>query len=364
MVYIGLFVKGVGFLLLALSHDLTMAIAALSIIAVGIGLFKAAPSALLAQITQPGHESRNFTALYMSINIGSLIAKLTLMLVAFSLISHVTLFWVSTASSFLVLATFYLMRHTLKDVSTAGGAKGFDKSKFIKVLVLIPVLCFIVFMILSFKSLLTIITLSIGCLAIIYLCILAIKTPSVWAVVALMFILAPFNIVYVQLYTSFLSEAKANVGEILGQLMLVLNPLTIIIVGSIFLGIYKRFAIHDFYKMAMGTLLIAISCAIISNWNGGTGLVLTYIVNAIGELLVSAVGLGVVARYMPKSKVGIGTGIFFLMLAVWNVVGGHIASMTVDYSTQVVASMISTVAVVVAIIIVIGTYIWNRLAFR
>ncbi|WP_440993408.1 oligopeptide:H+ symporter [Cysteiniphilum litorale] len=360
MVYIGLFTKGVGFLILALSTHLSMAIFALSVIAVGIGLFKAAPSALLAQVTKLGEESKNFTALYMSINIGSVVAKLTLMLVAFAFIDYVSLFWISTISSFLVILTFYLMRHTLKDVSTAGGAKKFNKNQMKYIAVIIPVLSIVVSMILSFKTLLTIITIVVAVIAMLYLFKLALKTPSVWAVIALMFIIAPFNIVYVQLYTSFLSEAKANVGEVLGQLMLVLNPLTIVVFGSIFLGVYKRFAIHDFYKMAIGTLLIALSCGIISNWNGGTGLVLTYIVNAIGELLVSAIGLGVVARYMPKSKVGIGTGIFFLMLAVWNVAGGYIASMTVDYSTQTVAALISSVAIVVAVVIAVGTYIWSK----
>ncbi|MCF6768197.1 MFS transporter [Thiotrichales bacterium 19S11-10] len=356
IVYIGLFTKSIGFLVLALSTHIHMAVIALSIICVGIGLFKAAPSALLAQVTKEGDEDKNFTALYMSINLGALIAKLVLMLIAFSYMEYITLFWISTISSFLVLVTFYLMRHTLGHISTSGGAKSLNKKYLVSIALLIPILCFFVSIILTYKTLLTGLTVLVGILAIIYLVKLALKTPSVWAVIALMFIIAPFNIVYVQLYTSFLTEAKANIGPIFGQFVLVLNPLTIVVFGAIFLRVYKRLSIHNFYKMALGTALIAISCFIISNWTNAPGLFLTYITNAIGELLVSAIGLGVVARYMPKDKVGTGTGIYFLFLAIWNIAGGYIATFTVDYSTQAIASLISATAIGVAFIIFVSTY--------
>ncbi|WP_192483933.1 MULTISPECIES: MFS transporter [Cysteiniphilum] len=360
MVYVGLLTKGIGFFILAISPTLNMAILALAVIAVGIGLFKAAPSVLLAQVTKKGDEAKSYTALYISINIGALVAKLTLMLVALAFIDYVSLFWISTASSFLVIITFYLMRHTLVDISTMGGAKKLEKKQIIFMVAVIPLLCVGVLAILSFKSVLTIVTILTAIAAMLYLVVLAIKVPSVWAVIALMFIIAPFNIVYVQLYTSFLTEAKANIGDVLAQLLLVLNPLTIVIAGSVFLTLYKRFFIHDFYKMAIGTVLIGASCAIISNWTNEVGLILTYIVNAMGELLVSAIGLGVIARYMPKNQIGIGTGIFFLMLAVWNIVGGYVATLTIDYSTQTISTLISSVTIAVAIIIVVGTYIWNR----
>ncbi|MCF6776577.1 MFS transporter [Thiotrichales bacterium 19X7-9] len=360
IVYIGLFTKSIGFLVLALATNIHIATAALSIICVGIGLFKAAPSALLAQVTQKGDEDKNFTALYMSINLGSLIAKLVLMLIAFKYIGYVTLFWVSTISSFLVIITFYLMRHTLSNVSTKGGSGLLNKKYLINIGITIPVLCLFVSIILTYKLLLVGLTLIVGVIAILYLVALAFKTPSVWAVVALMFIIAPFNVVYVQLYTSFLTEAKSNLGTEMGQFMLVLNPLTIVVFGGIFLKVYKQFKIHNFYKMALGTAFIGLSCLIISNWNNNEGLILTYIINAIGELLVSAIGLGVVAYYMPKDKVGVGTGIFFLFLAIWNIAGGYVASLTVDYSTQTIALFISISAFVIAFIIFLVTYLISK----
>ena len=362
IIYIGLFTKGIGFLLLAYSTvtvNFHTAVLALAFVAVGIGLFKPAPSLILAQVTTKGDESKSYTALYAAINVGYLIGKLTLMLIAIKYIAFSTLFWISTISSFLVIITFYLMRNTLKDIQFKQ-AKELNLKYAVAITLFILISAFVLSMLLMHSSVLTTIAVIIAIIAMLYLIKIAIKYPPAWVVVILMFLFAPHTISYVQLYTSFLTEAKKNIGPVYGQFLLILNPIVIITCGLILRGVYQRYKTHDFYKIAIGTLLVAISCFIIANWNGYIGLTLTYIINAIGEILISAIGLGVVARYMPKAKIGVGTGVFFVMSSIWHIVGGQVAVLTTHYSTSSVAMLISIISVCFAIIIIVGTYLVNK----
>ena len=121
-----------------------------------------------------------------------------------------------------------------------------------------------------------------------------------------------------------------------------LNPLWIISLSPVLALVYSRLHQRDIsfavpYKFALGMTMCAMSFLILyaarffSNDSGMVSswwLIISYLFQSLGELLVSALGVAMVAELVPASIAGYVMGIWFLTSAVAGFLGASVASYT------------------------------------
>jgi len=121
-----------------------------------------------------------------------------------------------------------------------------------------------------------------------------------------------------------------------------LNPIWIVSMSPVLAYLYgslhkRNFLITTPYKFALGMTMCAFSFLIlyfarycysgngmVSSW----WLIVSYLFQSLGELLVSALGVAMVAELVPASIAGFVMGIWFLTSAVAGFVGASVASYT------------------------------------
>ncbi len=120
-----------------------------------------------------------------------------------------------------------------------------------------------------------------------------------------------------------------------------LNPLTIILLGPLLGQLWVKLEKHQLNptiptKFALGTILIGLGfsllyLAILYAHDGKIAfywLVLSYVLQSIGELLVSPVGLSMITQLSPRKVVGLMMGTWYFATAVANSLAGIAASFT------------------------------------
>jgi POT family proton-dependent oligopeptide transporter len=75
-----------------------------------------------------------------------------------------------------------------------------------------------------------------------------------------------------------------------------------------------------FLAMAAAATIVAHGSKVLPTW-----LIFTYLMNTLGELCLSPVGLSYTTKLAPKRLVGQAMGLFFLSLSLGNIVAGLIA---------------------------------------
>ena len=166
------------------------------------------------------------------------------------------------------------------------------------------------------------------------------------AALILTVISAGFWIFYTQGSTSLILFAKRNMGKhFLGlpidpEGTLFFNPFFIIIFSPLFSKLWTvlsrkkkdwstpiKFAWGVFF-MAFGYLVLGLGCrffgneALVSPW----WVAISYLFQAIGELLLSPVGLAMITALSPHKHIGIMMGVWFLIQAAASAIGGRLAT--------------------------------------
>ncbi|MCF6764594.1 oligopeptide:H+ symporter [Thiotrichales bacterium 19S3-7] len=155
-----------------------------------------------------------------------------------------------------------------------------------------------------------------------------------------------FQILYEQMQTSINFFAINNVKHTLlgfnveAQSFQALNPFWIILLSPIlsyfYIWLKKKNIIYNIYnKFASGMLLCGLAFivlylskflssdqGIVSSW----WLVLSYFLQSTGELMISALGVAMVAELVPAIISGFTMGMWFMFLSVGNLLGGYVAS--------------------------------------
>lgn len=325
----------------------------LAIIAVGVGLFKANPASLLSKI-YAGDAIKldgGFTLYYMSINIGSFISMSLTPIFAGIWGWHVA-FGLCAIGMLLALFTYIFLRHLVTAYGSSPDFKPIPLKTSGFVLGLTIMLVVISTWLLMHYTVSSWLIL-LGGLAVFFIFMKEIlKSPknersSLILCLILIFQAIVFFVLYLQMPTSLNLFALRNVEHQLWGIPIeaatyqVFNPFWIMLLSPILalaynqlagrgrdLSIPMKFALGAFFT-GVGFILLCFAIrygahhGIISGW----WLVLFYLFEGIGELLVSALGLAMVSRFVPQRLMGFTMGAWFLSTSIAGIISGYVSSM-------------------------------------
>jgi len=387
-ILLGLIVLALGYFWLALA-DKAHIFYALSAICVGNALFKANPSSLLAKCYSKGDKRLHggFTLYYMAINLGALAALLIGPLMS-SHYGYPAAFFVSFIGIMLGILNYYLQRHHIAHIPSPLDALPVGRWKM--VMIFFGILGAIILsnqllqQVYIAKKIVWVVSLLVT--GIYFGCVFREeKARALRMVVAFILMLeaVAFFVLYQQMPTSLNLFAVNNVHAVLFGLPLnpqsfqALNPIWIICLSPLLAYFYgflnKRGVSFQMpYKFALGMGCCGFSFIVIyfarffhddlgmvsSNW-----LVVSYLFQSLGELLVSALGVAMVAELVPHTISGFVMGMWFLTSSVAGFLGATVASFTAlptDVSPGLESLMIYTkvFAWIGIITLVLAFFLW------
>ncbi|PAF51179.1 dipeptide/tripeptide permease A [Helicobacter sp. 13S00401-1] len=351
VILLGAIILGIGYALVAYSgHNANIIYVGMATIAIGNGLFKANPSALLSTCYKKDDPRLDgaFTMYYMSINIGSFLSMLATPVLA----NHYgwsVAFSLSVVGMLLAIINFLFLKRWVKDYGSKPDFEPINLYKLGLTIIGIIVLIAIATWLLHYQHIARIV---LGLIAIVVIIIFAKETFSLHGVARKKMILAfilmieslIFFVLYAQMPTSLNFFAVHNVSHsILGihfqpEQYQALNPFWIIIASPILAIMYNKLGdtLPITMKFAIGMVLCALAFLILplgtkfANHLGivsSSWLVLSYLFQSVGELMISGLGLAMVAQLVPERLMGFIMGAYFLTSAGANIVGGYVASM-------------------------------------
>lgn len=352
VIVLGALVLAVGYAMVAYSgHDIFWVYLGLATIAVGNGLFKANPSSLLATCYAKDDPRLDgaFTMYYMSVNVGSFFSMLATPWLAAHYGWNVA-FSLSVLGMLLTLINFMFCR---KWVRAHGSTPDFAPLQVKKLLL---VLAGVVALVAVSSWLLHNQSVARWALAVISLGIVIIFAKETFAlrgaarrkmIVAFLLMLEAvvFFVLYSQMPTSLNFFAIHNVEHAIFGIRFepeqyqALNPFWIMVASPILATLYNKMGdrLPMPHKFAFGMVLC--SCAFLvlplgasfANQQGIVSvnwLILSYALQSVGELMISGLGLAMVAQLVPQRLMGFIMGSWFLTTAAAAIIAGKVAGMT------------------------------------
>jgi proton-dependent oligopeptide transporter, POT family len=352
-IVIGLVTLCLGYLALAITTK-EYVFLALGLICVGNGLFKANPSNLLAKCYEDGDHRLHggFTLYYMAVNLGSTVA-----LIAGPTISakygYPYAYLLSAIGLLIGLINYAFQRHHIASIDTPADKRPIALWHWniiiIGILFATKASAYLLQHVMIAKNILWVVIAMVLVTYFVYMS--KEKKSSVLKMILaliLMFEAVIFFVLYQQMPTSINLFAINNVYPSLfgisidPQSFQALNPLWIIVMSPLMAMLYEKLYKKgvDFpmpYKFASGMTLCGISflilylprffhtdLGIVSSW----WLIASYFFQSIGELMVSALGVAMVAELVPVHITGFVMGMFFLTPAIAAFIGAYVASLT------------------------------------
>lgn len=344
-----------GYLFLAFS-DINTVYIALGLIAAGEGLFKANPASLLSKCYEKNDNRLHtaYTYYYMAINVGALIATFA----APALAVHYSwrlAFIFSAAGMILALSNFIIYKKAIKNIGSAPDIQPFKISKLICMIIFTVVLTYLAAYLLKridfayyFFYLITVIALILY-----FVFVSKISNSLARKKMLVAFVLlvegAWFNVLYQQMYTSVNFFAIKNVfPSFLGIHMSPVSfqgfdAIIIIIFSPLFAMLFvknarkgKSFKITTKFTVGFFSCAIAFFILWISTYFADSQgmlsslwIFLFYIFQGIGEILISALGLAMIAELVHKRYTGFVYGFYFLTVAIGCMIGSRLADFSV-----------------------------------
>ncbi|EKT58608.1 putative tripeptide transporter permease [Providencia sneebia DSM 19967] len=351
VIVLGTLVLIAGYALVAYSdHDVSLVYVGLATIAVGNGLFKANPSSLLSTCYDKDDPRLDgaFTMYYMAVNIGSFFSMLATPWLAKHYGWDIA-FSLSVVGLVITLINFFMCKRWVSNHGSKPDFAPMVISKLIATLVGVVALVTISTWLLHnmdiARAALGII--SLGIVIIFIKETIALKgTARRRMIVALIMMLEAivFFVLYSQMPTSLNFFALHNVEhEILGFSVepaqyQALNPFWIIIGSPILAAIYNKMGDHlpMPHKFAIGMLLCSAAFLVLplgAKFASDAGivsvswLVICYGFQSIGELMISGLGLAMVAQLVPQRLMGFIMGSWFLTNSAAAFIAGYVASL-------------------------------------
>ena len=352
-IVLGLIVLASGYLALALV-DQHAVFFALGLICVGNGLFKANPSNLLAKSYTEGDPRLHsgFTLYYMAINlgaIGALFAGPTLS----SYYGYSYAYFVSFIGILLGLVNYWFQRQHLVSINTPSDRRVIRMWQWGMVVVGIAAMAvasaYLLQHVMLTKNLLWVITaLVLG----LYFFYMTREKRAVRMRMCVAFILMLEAVVFFTLYQQMpMSLNLFAVNNVHASLLSIhidpqsfqaLNSIWIIIMSPLLAMFYlylnkRNIAFSVPYKFALGMTCSGIGflslyfCRYVHDANGMVSsiwLVVAYLFQSLGEVLVSALGVAMIAELVPPKMAGFVMGIWFLTSSVAGFTGAWVASYT------------------------------------
>ncbi|MGF1739610.1 dipeptide/tripeptide permease DtpA [Vibrio profundum] len=353
---LGAITLAIGYVLLGLStagahHSTSIIYIAMSVIAVGNGLFKANPSSLLAKAYDENDPRLDgaFTMYYMAVNMGSFISMILTPIVAAKM-GYGLAFGVSAVGLAITIVNFIFCQRILKGLGSPADSKKLNMTKFAAVIAGSVAMCFVSAYLLQHLSVAHIM-LAIAGLVIVGLymkdafSLSGVERSKMLVAFVLMLQGVVFFVLYFQMPTSLNFFAIHSVThDVFGiavepEQFQALNPMWIMLASPLLAMIYGKLGekLSMPFKFAIGMVLCAISFLVLQwsthfgNTNGVVNsdwLVASYAFQSIGELLVSGLGLAMVAQLVPQRMMGFAMGLWFLTTATASVLAGWVAGLT------------------------------------
>jgi POT family proton-dependent oligopeptide transporter len=351
---LGALILAAGYAMLAIPYSPILFLA-LSVVAVGGGIFKANPANLISKLYE-GNTAKidsAFTMYYMAVNAGSTMSQIATPLIAIWIGWHVA-FAVCAAGLVIGILNFLAMRRYLAHVGSEPDFEPFPLKKLI--IIIVGALLAIVAVSAILQNLgvaRAVVWLAFVALLGIFAYLIVKGSPrerrGLWAIVILTAETMLFFIFYQQMSTSLTLFALRNVDlhlDILGLQYSVpagqvqaLNPIWIFILSPFLAWLYNRLSrgrgdFHIASKFAFGFLILSlgfitygVSGRFALDGKVGFGwMVAGYGLQSLGELLISGLGLAMVARYVGPRLRGFIMGSWFLAVGISQYMGGFVAT--------------------------------------
>jgi len=348
---LGALVLAGGYALLAVPDRPALLFPALALVAVGGGIFKANPANLISRLYEgdPARIDSAFTMYYMAVNVGATASQIATPLIAIAFGWHVA-FAVCAAGLVLGLLNYFFMRRSLAHVGSQPDSEPLKAGLLGLVLLGIAVATVCVTFIIQNREV------ARGIVALAFVVMVVIfglmmkrgserERKSLWAVIILTAEAMLFFIFYQQMSTSLTLFSLRNVDLDLfgyqvpaGQVQ-ALNPIWIFILSPPLAWLYNRLGkkggdFHIATKFAMGFAILSLGFFLygISGRFAENGkvsfswMVAGYAFQSLGELLISGLGLAVVARYVAPSLRGFLMGVYFLSTGLSQYLGSFVAT--------------------------------------
>lgn len=353
-IVLGMAVLAIGYLALSMANAQWVFVA-LGIICVGNGLFKANPSSLLAKCYEKNDQRLHgaFTLYYMAINIGSMFS----LVIGPNVSEHFgwsSAFFISFVGLLSALLNYFVQRKQVAKYSFGPDKEPLTAKMFIPVLIGVVALCYACSLLLKHVAL----TKSLLVAVVVIVCLLygyymlKEKSSGSRKKMGVAFILMIEGVIFFTLYqqmpTSINFFAIHHVSStIFGfavnpQTFQVLNPIWIMLMSPVMAYAYAKLnktghPAKTAHKFALGMTLCAFSflvlyvCVFFANSSHQVSswwLVLSYFFQSTGELLVSALGVAMVAELVPEAISGFIMGMWFLSSSIAGFTGAYVASLT------------------------------------
>jgi len=330
----------------------------LSFVILGNGFFKPNVSSIVGDLYGPDDPRRDggFTLFYMGINIGAMIPPI--------FAGAVVKYWgwdsgflLAAIGMFIGLLSFYFGRSRLKHCGMVPEQSPLRDKKFhwkfnILLYVGIIISIGIVYLLLQFPretNWILIAGSAVIILIVLYFLLKQKKRARQKMIAALVLILISvgFWAIYNQTFTSLMLYAQRNMEKtflgipIDAEFTQFFNPFFIIILSpflsKLWIGLErKRLNPSTPMKFSLGVLFVALGFFFLAfgtkyfgDPNGQTSawwLAMSYLIQTIGELLLSPIGLAMITRLSPKDLVGMMMGVWFLTQAAAFAIGGELAT--------------------------------------
>ncbi|MEI7703694.1 MAG: oligopeptide:H+ symporter [Deltaproteobacteria bacterium] len=350
MTVLGALVLALGYVLLAIPGGPLFT--ALGVVAVGNGLFKANPASLVSRVYEgePSRIDSAFTLYYMAVNVGATFSQILTPLIAIWAGWNAA-FAVCAGGMLLAVGNYFLMRRHLAKVGSPPDFGPLPKGKLLLVLLGSAVAVAFVTVVVQDLKLARMVMWGAGAAILAIFAVLIRRgNPQERKGLAAVFILTAqgilFFIFYQQMSTSLTLFALRNVDlhflfgyEIPPAQLQALNPIWIFALGPLVAWSYERMArgrgdLSIAAKFAVGFAVLALGFFVfgvsgrfahdgrVSVWwmIGGYGLY------SLGELLISGLGLAMVARYVGPGMRGFVMGLWFLATGVSQYLGAYVAN--------------------------------------
>lgn len=350
---LGLVVLILGYLALSLTTK-THVFFALGLICIGNGLFKANPSSLLAKCYEE-HDTRldsGFTLYYMAINIGSVVALFVGPAVSTHL-GYGYAYFISFIGLVIGLVNYWWQYQSVANINWNADTKSISLVQWGLILLGVIFATFIAAYLLQQVFIAQRLVLIMAALVLgVYLFYMhgENRTSRLRMFIALILMLEAivFFTLYQQMPTSLNLFAVNNVRPVIGgiyfepQSLQALNPIWIVIMSPILSALYDRLQQKGLvflvpHKFALGLLCCGVSFSLLyfsRYFHDSQGivspcwLVASYFFQSTGELLVSALGVAMVAELVPQKITGFVMGMWFLTSSLAGFLGASVAALT------------------------------------
>jgi proton-dependent oligopeptide transporter, POT family len=350
---LGLMVLASGYLALAL-HPLINLYDALALIAIGNGLFKANPSNILSRCYAKDDPRLDhaYTLYYMAINLGAVLALLVGPALS-SYYGYPFAYFASFLAISLALLNYQFQKKSLKHLQNAADKRRLKLPLVLLILIGLGLALHICHFLLQHVAITKkILMLIIICCFAIYMYFIRKEPPSarapMFAALIMMIEAVLFFTLYQQLPTSLTLFAVHHIRhELWGinidpQTFRVLNSLWVVTLSPLVVYVYailekKNKVIAIPYKFSIGLFFCGLGFLVLyfprfyhdpQMMISPSWIVISYALQSLGELFVSALGISMVASLVPLHIRGFVMGMWFLTSAVAGFTGAFIASLT------------------------------------